>query len=414
MGFVESIKSFYFNHSISILTILAFIVYAALWFAFSVKLDDKIPLKYHGLADLGWILIPFIIILVSFFFLRRKNLFPRGDKSAPSVFGYLAKIGSLASIAIVFVLTILFVLWIVKEYKSADDVIRIVLDVLFALVAVAALYKVASHYIKVPGFKLPTWLRLIKEIVLYIPCLILSLVSWIKFQYKITTKPVWILLAIEIAIILLRFFLPWALEKILNHKGKLLVKNPIYLNSENIVGAFDELHKDRLDKLSVEEKGPFNYNYAISGWFYINPQPPSTSTAYSKDTVLLSYGGKPAITYNAKKDTMQVTMVKDQGATLDDSSEKVVLAKDVKLPLQKWNNIVLNMKGGMLDIFMNGDLIASGPDTMTHMSYDNLSVGAPNGIEGAVCNVRYFKNPLSLTQLSLQYNTYKSFTPPIA
>jgi hypothetical protein len=414
MGFVDSMKSFYQNHTIGIFTLLALAVYAGLWFAFSAKLDKKLPQTYHGIADLVWILVPFVIVLMSFFFLRRKNLFPRGDKSAPSIFGYLAKIGSITGIAMFFAFVIFAIFWIIKEYKSADDIIKIVLDILFILVGIAILYKAVSHYIRVPSWKMPAGLRLIKEVILYIPCLILSLVSWIKLQYNITSKPVWILLAVEIAIIGLRFLLPWLLEKILNHEGILLLKNPIYLNNENTVGSFDTLHKERLSKLAIEEKGPFNYNYAISGWFYINPQPPSTSTAYSKDTVLLTYGGKPAIKYNARKDMMKVTLIQDLGATIDDDKKEIVLAENIKLPLQKWNNIVLNMKGGMLDIFLNGELIASGPDTMTHMSYDNLTVGAPNGIEGAVCNVRYFKNPLSLAQISLQYNTYKNLTPPIA
>jgi hypothetical protein len=50
----------------------------------------------------------------------------------------------------------------------------------------------------------------------------------------------------------------------------------------------------------------FSYKYALSAWFYINPQPPNTSSAYSVYTNILSYGKKVNIEYNGKLNSLRV------------------------------------------------------------------------------------------------------------
>lgn len=413
---LNSIKTFIRVHKIGILTTLALIVYFILWLVYGNKLEAKVPVKYHGLSQLSLLIVPFIILMLGAFYAQRSDLMqdfgvPRSGKlKVPGVFNFLGKSTGLIAILAGICGLIFAIFWVVKEYRTADVVVTSILDVLFALVGIAILYKVGS---KLSTLTLPAPLRLIKEVILYFPCLLLSLINWIRYEYKITAKPVWILLAIEIGIIGLRFLLPWLIETVLNHEGQLLLRNPVYLNNETAIGTFDKLHKERLSKSDIQEKGAFNYNYAISGWFFINPQPPSGSVSYSEDTSILNYGGKPNVTYNGKTDTLKVTISQDQSATTNDGAREVVILKHKRLPLQKWNNIVLNMNGGMLDVFLNGKLIVSGPDTMAYMSYDNLTVGAPKGVQGAACNVRYFDKPLSLTQISLQYNTYRGLTPPV-
>jgi hypothetical protein len=48
-------------------------------------------------------------------------------------------------------------------------------------------------------------IKLIIDIIVYIPCLILNFINYVLLQYKITTKPVWILFGIEIVLIVLYF-----------------------------------------------------------------------------------------------------------------------------------------------------------------------------------------------------------------
>ncbi|MCK5548664.1 MAG: hypothetical protein KAI64_06590, partial [Thermoplasmata archaeon] len=347
------------DHKISIITVLALAVYFVLWLVYGQRLDAHVSTKYHGLVQLGALVTPFLILMLSFFYAQRSLLFSGDSASAPGGFMFLAQMVGIVMVMAGICAAVLFVFWSINEYRTADVALRTVLDALFILVGIAILYKLVSSYLSVPGWKLWGPLLLIKEVLLYIPCMILSLGNWVKYEYKITTKPVWILLGIEVAIIALRFFLPWLLEVVLNHEGKLLLKDPVYLNTETTIGTFDALHRDRLSKTEVEKEGAFNYNYAISGWFYVNPQPPGTSVAYAKDTSILNYGGKPNVTYNGKDDTIKITVSQQNGPRVDGGERRVIVLKGARLPLQKWNHIVLNMKGGMLDVFLNGKLIAS-------------------------------------------------------
>ena len=36
---------------------------------------------------------------------------------------------------------------------------------------------------------------------------------------------------------------------------------------------------------------------------------------------------------------------------------------------------------------------------------DQISIGDQNGIDGGICNVRYYKHPLSPKQIALTFNT---------
>jgi hypothetical protein len=48
------------------------------------------------------------------------------------------------------------------------------------------------------------------------------------------------------------------------------------------------------------------------------------------------------------------------------------------------------------------------------MTNDALTIGATNGIFGGVCNVIYFKQPLTSSQMFYTYNMVKDKTPPIS
>ena len=55
----------------------------------------------------------------------------------------------------------------------------------------------------------------------------------------------------------------------------------------------------------------------------------------------------------------------------------------------------------------------SGAESVPNLSFDNLVVGQANGVHGAVANVQYYKEPMSLTQISLAYKSYSWKTPPV-
>jgi hypothetical protein len=81
--------------------------------------------------------------------------------------------------------------------------------------------------------------------------------------------------------------------------------------------------------------------------------------------------------------------------------------------LQKWNNIIINYNGGILDIFLNGELVKSNIGVVPYYKLDNLTIGENGGIEGGICNVVYFRTPLTTNNVYYLYNMVKNRTPPI-
>jgi hypothetical protein len=102
------------------------------------------------------------------------------------------------------------------------------------------------------------------------------------------------------------------------------------------------------------------------------------------------------------------------------------------LPSQKWNQIVVNYLDNKVDIFINGELErtfhlagkdiptagmekSEGLETLlpTYNDLDTITVGDDFGIDGGICNVEYYKLPLTAEQISFTYNTMVISDPPI-
>ena len=150
-----------------------------------------------------------------------------------------------------------------------------------------------------------------------------------------------------------------------------------------------------------------NYHYALSGWFYINPQPPATSAAYTKYTNILDYGGKPTVQYNGQLNSLRVIAETGYG------EKHVVIFETKDIIYQKWNNIVINYAGGTMDVFLNGELVGSLPNVVAYMRYENIDIGAENGIQGGICNVTYYNDNLPKSKIVGAYRLLRNKKVPL-
>ena len=174
-----------------------------------------------------------------------------------------------------------------------------------------------------------------------------------------------------------------------------LLGDPIYTDKATTIGTQENLNT----------QSDLNYQYALSMWFFIHDQAPNHSAAYNKFTRLFDYGGKPSIVYNAKKNTLRITMLKGKKAK--------VIYETTSFALQKWNNIVINYDKGTLDVFINGILVASEPGIVPYLIQDNIIVGANKGISGGICNVIYYTGVLSKDRIENVYYLLKKSNPPL-
>ena len=97
----------------------------------------------------------------------------------------------------------------------------------------------------------------------------------------------------------------------------------------------------------------------------------------------------------------------------DEEGNRILYIKHNVL-LQKWNNIIINYNGGILDIFLNGELMKSDVGVVPYYTLDSLTIGKNGGINGGICNVVYFKKVLTALNIYLLYNMIKNKTPPVS
>lgn len=82
---------------------------------------------------------------------------------------------------------------------------------------------------------------LLKNTILYIPCLLIDLMEYVRKQYNLTTKPIVLLLVFDIIFIIM-FFNLINVEKMFKlSNDTTLLKDPIYLNNEKVIGNYEDL-----------------------------------------------------------------------------------------------------------------------------------------------------------------------------
>jgi hypothetical protein len=357
------------------------------------------------------------------------------------------------------IVSAMLVAWLVttvQNMSTSSGIGSFIINLIIIISILAIFYKIITLG---SAYKENKFFRLFVDVVLYIPCIVVIILDKLVSGFnsarshlpavsaKIPTilsnahlprfapdtfstgtaeSPyAYVILLLIIMLAYIGFFIwPYIQQWFSEQGGKLLVNQPVYLNTEQTIGSYQSLNSTT----SIDPE--FEYQYAISCWVFIDASTPNTNTSYRTYTSLLNYGGKPNISYNASENTLRVTMpppgippvtppttattsLKDKHKIpeLDDDGNVIVYSKS-NILLQKWNNIIINYNGGTLDIFYNGELVKTVIEVVPYMSLDSLTIGTNNGIHGGICNVNYFEKSLNIKQIYYLYNTVKDKTPP--
>ena len=341
------------------------------------------------------------------------------------------------SLLILFGLSIacILIIWLTYNIQTnygKTDIISLVLNIIIILLVLTLIYRTIN--VKIPdknlNIKKNNFFSIIINFILYIPCLVSELFTTTfdkasefgKNQYNSTPFSTFIILFVLIILIILLFFMPGLYNKIYDkinlQGGDLLLNEPIETNTLVKISDYQKLNGSE----------SFNYQYGLSFWIYIDADPPNTNPSYSNYTSLLNYGNKPNVLYKASTNTLIITISSDnplysqESINLDTSNtnEEIIdgkinkiIYKNKNFLLQKWNNIIINYSGGTLDIFLNNELVKSSIEVVPYMTYDDLTVGEDNGINGKICNIVYFNQPLTTSNMFYLYKMVQSKNPPI-
>lgn len=201
-------------------------------------------------------------------------------------------------------------------------------------------------------------------------------------------------LLIEFVVVFLYVGTPYVLRFAMYRNAQLLIQEPQYLNREKLY---------EIKKISDPD-----YRFALSAWFNINPQPDNTRAAFTKFTNILSRDDAPLIEYQSSTQTFRVRTF-----TMEEVKETLYEAQNI--PLQTWNNIVVNYDGGTMDLFLNGELLISKPNVIPYETDTTVMVraGEDEGLEGGICNVVCFHEPMTSDSIKFQYRLLKEYHRPV-
>ena len=324
----------------------------------------------------------------------------------------------------IFIVLLLLGIWaIVSGVQKTNSTSTIVFILMMALVAFF-IYKFNYTSLPFGNSQKAGFFSLIINIILYIPCLLFDIAKFAFDQYKKTSWASLIVILITSIIATAYLTLPLLFDWINLQGGNQLQNEPITTDTSHEISTYDKMNGiseddykyeyDQMDesgnkvKVTLPTKPGFKYQYGLSFWVYLNAEPPNTNLSYAKDTSLLNYGNKPNIRYNSQTNTFSVVVVSEY----QEMRQEIVVYESNTFPLQKWNNVVINYLGGTMDIFLNGELVKSKISVVPYMSLDKLVVGEEDGIHGKVCNIVYFKQPLTTNKMYYLYNMVKDSSPP--
>jgi hypothetical protein len=417
----------------------------------------NISTKYPVYTQFAVLITGFIYVILFFFvkynLIEKSSLFNLGLPN-PTEKDFIKRIASILFVLIAFVLITALLFQLFRNTSFLFLLFKYSIHILLIIGIVSILYLLTNKLFsklleavnigKQDSGTAINFLKLIKNFVLFLPCLLISFVEYVQYQFNITTKPIWTLLFIEFLLVSLWFLIPQFIHYYYTttNQGTVLLKDPLYLNKEHTLGDFENIH---LDNIKKNKNTKFNYNYSISAWFTLNPQPTNTRAAYTKYTNILNYGKKPAIQFNSKKNSLlintlvgrdttdnninmalaadteadpnkkRMTTDTDASANTDvgDDANIIEIYETTSINFQKWNNVVINYDGGTMDVFLNGILVASKKNVAPYMTYETITVGEKKGIEGGICNVVYYDHTLPNRTIKTVYNYLKNKEIPL-
>jgi len=321
------------------------------------------------------------------------------ERAAPN----LGKLFKNFSTFVVTILTILAfviaIIYIIKNIPSAGAFISFLISSMILIGIIFGALFLIKGYFKNKDNKDNKIFKKINEILekitnIYVNYIKPTVTNEKKLIKEDKFKPFWNIFIVEFILITSYFAIPHLFKLIMSHDGIKLLERPIYLNNEQQFPEGDDTLHTKFSDNNIH-----NYHYSISAWFNLNPQPPNTSKKNNKYTNILNYGNKPKISFNIATNSLRIeTEIKNKELT------EIYLSKNI--PYQRWNNIVINYDGGYMDVFLNGNLVSSKSNIVPFMSYEKITIGEADGLEGGIKNVTFFNRILTKGEIKYSYDIY--------
>ena len=293
-----------------------------------------------------------------------------------------------------------------ESYELMNYIV-IIVSVLLLLTGLAIFFYILGNYLK----SLSGWSGFVVYFIFYIPCLLIDFVKYILNEFKMTANPIIILLILEILLGLFYIYLPWLIKKFNTSKNFELLPGSAYLDVEQTIGnsEMNKIPKFIAKMNNLDSQQIYNQNYGFSMWIFMNPKT-STYVGNINETQIFNYGdGKPKVTYYTDSTGLGKYRVYFTNTSIKQPYY------EFSMPIQKWNNLVMNFTSSKADLFVNGKLEKTylfDENPPNYSPTDFVTIGKDGGLDGAICNVVYFPQPTSIIEIANNYNILSLRNPP--
>jgi hypothetical protein len=415
------------------MTHIIYIVLMIIVWVYDRDVDDKNRMSVTGMTVLG-LAILFFHYGLEFI----DNRLPKEPGAAADAQPKMAPMTNLLGNIRFVMNTVFFIVLCVLAYYKQHSV-------MIALIVFMFMFHLTKSIL---GLKL---LKLLWACIIYIPCLFLDFLQGSQSAVGDTTRPIWIIVAIELLLIAILYGGPYLLNYI-GASASQIVAAPVSLKQlydTNLTTqsptifiyhntGVNRTPEDKAANCPVEEK--MRYHYSISGWFFLN----NNVTTKNTDLEIFNFGNVPRMTYNPSKNELKLicdvittnnetnklqsieiynsrTNYNATSSTSGTKRTKIQILTDneeldADIPLQRWNYFVVNYDGKTMDFFLNNKLIFKSDFIMPNIQLSPITVGSTSdnrGLNGSICNFAFHKYPLTKEQIRWTYTMLKTQNPPM-
>lgn len=150
----------------------------------------------------------------------------------------------------------------------------------------------------------------------------------------------------------------------------------------------------------------YNYHYGISFWIFFDSSIlNNTSKSDNNEGLIMNYANQPRIFYDYNTRELKITVNRHS------SNENKPMYKTKNISYQRWNHFVINYNYGVLDIFVNNNLVGTINKLNPYVGKNNNIIfgSSSETLENCgICNVNYYDVPLSLSKIKEIYKNYEN------
>ena len=263
---IRNKDKFYYSLIIAILLIILGLFY------YLNEKQNIFKIKGSKYEIFMWLVLLAFSIYTFLFFVHKRHVDTNYSLQIDySFFNMFKNIGLLFLIVLFPVLTINFILYLHRTNNNVFNITQTILGILIIIVIFAIIAKLfsikktnnddCSNVDKSKNY-LNYLLCLLKNIVFFIPCLLIIVVDEINNDIKLTPRSIYLLFFILLILITLIFLLPLLTQYLAkqNKNDILAGEGPFYLNEKKTLGKYQNLDKDITSNIAIPN---FNTNFNL-------------------------------------------------------------------------------------------------------------------------------------------------------